>query len=78
MRHGAEVEAGAGAKAMARFDLSWVSKIWRCIKLRLGRKCEEQEQEEEEGVKAEVGAGELVQHKTSRRVVCLSNVNDVI
>lgn len=73
MRHGAE----AGAKAMARFDLSWVSKIWRCIKLRLGRKCVEQE-EDEEGVKAEVGAGELVQHKTSRRVVCLSNVNDVI
>lgn len=37
-----------------------------------------EQEEEEEAVKAEVGAGELVQHKTSRRVVCLSNVNDVI
>lgn len=35
------------------------------------------EQEEEE-VEAGAGAGALVQHKTSRRVVCLSNVNDVI
>lgn len=37
-------------------------------------------EQEEEGVEAGAGAGAgaLVQHKTSRRVVCLSNVNDVI
>lgn len=64
-----------GVEARAWFDSSWVSKIWRCIKLRLGRKCEEKEVVKNE---KEMVVGESVQHKTSRRVVCLSNVNDVI